>query len=255
MSDSAVLFRQEFRRAMASWPVRLLYVLAPIGLVWFIRPAFEYALASGSTAAAAEQTAVGQICLWGILSLVFLGYTVNDDLTNHVSERLRMTGVGWRPILGTKVLITFVGEVALGVGVYVLCAAVFGIDLSSDPVSRILLVTAFAFTVTMLGWMLVALCPTSSAFTVAVYGAGLLLPASAGGLAPYPLLAGWAQSTGRILPSYWFFRAIDRVADGTSTPADVLSHVGIIVLFGVGYATIGTLAFRPERRLRRGIGA
>lgn len=250
MTGFAVLFRQEVRRALGVWPIRLLYVIIPIGLVWFIRPAFEYALAANSTGPATEQTAVGQICLWGVLSLVFLGYTVNDDITNHVSERLRMTGIGWTAIVGSKLLVTFVGEVVLGVVVYLLAAVVFGIDLLTDPFPRLLLVVAFAFTLTMLGWMLVAVCPTSSAFTVACYAAGLLLPASAGGLAPYPLLAGWAQTTGRIFPSYWFFRAVDQVADGSATFGGVLTNAAVILLFGAGYAVIGLMAFRPERRMK-----
>ena len=251
MTAFGVLFRQEIRRALGVWPIRLLYVTIAIGLVWFIRPAFDYALAASSTGPAAEQTAVGQICLWGVLSLVFLGYTVNDDITNHVSERLRMTGLGWGSILGSKVLVAFVSQVVSAVVVYVLAAVVFGIDLFTDPLPRLLLVVAFSFTLTMLGWMLVAICPTSSAFTVACYGAGLLLPASAGGLAPYSMLAGWAQRTGRVFPSYWFFRAVDHVADGTATLGATMTDVGVILLFGVGYGAAGLLCFRPERRLRR----
>jgi ABC-2 type transport system permease protein len=245
----ATLVRHEVRRATRSWLPRLVFVVIPLWLAWFVRPAFSYALmANGeSTAAASAQALAGQVVMFGSISLIFLGHALFEDRDTHSDDRLRAAGVRRWQLLASKLVVTLAHEVVVATVVLGLGWLVLGADAAGDVGALVALSAAWCLAATAIGLVMVGLSRTAAGFTLVCYGGSLVLVAGAGGLAPYTLLPGWARWLSRAFPSHWFLRGVDDVFVRGLTLGDVVPDVAALVACAVGGMVVGGLLLRLRR--------
>jgi ABC-2 type transport system permease protein len=239
----ATLVRHEIRRATRSWLPRLLFMVIPLWLAWFVKPAFAYALSSAgeSTGPAAAQALAGQVVMFGSISLIFLGHALFEDRDTHSDERLAAAGVRRWELLASKLVVTLGHQVVLTTFVLLLGSLVLGADAPGDLLAWTSLSLAWCLAATGIGLVMVGLSRTAAGFTLGCYGGSLVLVAGAGGLAPYSLLPDWARTIARVFPSYWYLRGMDdvfvrRLAFAEVVP-DVLALVAcsaVALLVGAG---------------------
>jgi ABC-2 type transport system permease protein len=250
---AGVLVAHETRRALRNWPARAIFVVIGVELAWFVRPAFEFAMARQGLGVrpATEQAIAGQVCLFMIANLLFLGYTAFDDQGNGMAARLQMVGV--RPLqrLGSKLVVVLVHELLTAAILYLVAGWWFGVEWTGSVAARLLLVMALAVCITALGFAAVALSRSSAIFNLVCYALALGLTAASGGLAPYDLLPEWAKVIGKALPTWWFLRAIDAVSIDGASLSDVLPNVAVILAFAVGLVVVGAAATGTLRRPNR----
>ncbi len=254
----AVLIGHETRRALRNWPARAVFVAIGLQLAWFVQPAFAFALDHAglpSWRSAPEQAIAGQVCLFMIANLLFLGYTAFDDQHNGMADRLRMSGVRSGQRVGSKLIVVFAHQLLTGALLYLVGGWWFGVRWSGSIAARVLLVVALASCTTALGFALVSLSRSNALYNMVCYAATLGLTAASGGLAPYTLLPEWAMVIGRALPTWWFLRGIDELTLRSGSLTDVLPNVGVIlgsmlVLVAVGVAGQGW-GPRRHRTVRR----
>jgi len=251
-STFGTLVRHEVRRATSSWLPRLLFMVIPLWLAWFVRPAFAYALNSlgESAAPASAQALAGQVVMFGAISLIFLGHAIFEDRDTHSDERLLAAGVRRWELLDSKLVVTLCHEILLTAFVLILGYFVFGADAPGDPAAWISLSIAWCFAVTAIGVVMVGLSRTAAGFTLVCYGGSLVLVAGAGGLAPYSMLPDWARSIARIFPSYWYLRGMDDVFVRQQTFVDVLPDVLALLACTVAGFAVGAVLLRVRSRSR-----
>lgn len=245
----ATLVRHEIRRATRSWLPRLVFLVIPLWLAWFVRPAFSYALLSAGLprGPAAAQALAGQVVMFGSISLIFLGHAIFEDRDTHSDERLIAAGVRRWELLASKLVVTLGHQVVLTTVVLLAGSVVLGADAPGDVAAWVLLSLGWCLAATALGLVMAGLARTAAGFTLLCYGGSLVLVAGAGGLAPYSLLPDWARWLSRLFPSHWYLRGIDDVFVRQMSLADVLP--GVLAL--VGCAITGAVLGASLLRLRR----
>ena len=251
-STFTTLVRHEIRRATSSWLPRLLFMVIPLWLAWFVRPAFAYALTSAgeSSGPAAAQALAGQVVMFGAISLIFLGHAIFEDRDTHSDERLLAAGVERWQLLESKLVVTLAHQVVLAAVVLLLGYVVLGAKAPGDVAAWVALSLAWCLAATAIGVVMVGLSRTAAGFTLVCYGGSLVLVAGAGGLAPYSLLPEWARSIARIFPSYWYLRGMDDVFVRRLTFVDVLPAVLALLACSIAGFAVGAALLHLRRRTR-----
>jgi ABC-2 type transport system permease protein len=242
----ATLVRHEIRRATRSWLPRLLFMVIPLWLAWFVKPAFAYALTTVGESAgpAAAQALAGQVVMFGSISLIFLGHAIFEDRDTHSDDRLVAVGVRRWELLDSKLVVTLGHQVVLTTFVLLLGSLVLGADAPGDVLAWISLSLAWCLAATGIGLVMVGLSRTAAGFTLLCYGGSLVLVAGAGGLAPYSLLPDWARTIARVFPSYWYLRGMDDVFVRRLTFARVVPDVLALVACAAGALVVGAVLLR-----------
>jgi len=240
-SPWTVMVSHEARRALRNWPARAVFVAIGLELAWFVQPAFEFALGHAGLpiSSAPEQAIAGQVCLFMIANLLFLGYTAFDDQGNGMADRLQMVGVRTHQRLGSKLIVVLVHQLVTAALLYLVAGWWFGVTWNGSITARLVLVVVLAACITALGFAFVALSRSNGLFNMVCYAATLGLTAASGGLAPYTLLPEWAMVLGRALPTWWFLRGIDELTLRDGSLVDVLPNVGVIVVATVVLVLVG----------------
>lgn len=243
------LVRHEIRRATRSWMPRLVFMVIPLWLAWFVRPAFAYAQVSDglSTGPAAAQALAGQVVMFGSISLIFLGHAIFEDRDTHSDERLLAAGVRRWELLVSKLVVTLGHQILLTTVVLLAGSVVLGADAPGDVAAWVLLSLGWCLAATAVGVVMVGLSRTAAGFTLLCYGGSLVLVAGAGGLAPYSLLPDWARWLSRLFPSHWYLRGIDDVFVRQLSVADVIPGVLALVACAVAGTAIGAALLRFRR--------
>ena len=253
VSTIGPLTRHELRRALRSWGPRLLFVLIPLWLSWFVKPAFAYALAvtGDPTSAAAWQAVAGMVVMFGAAILLFLGHSVFEDHDTHSDARLHAAGVRRSEVLGSKLSIAGAHELGAAALVLVIGGWVLGAGPVGDVGAFAALSVAWCVVMVALGLTMIGMARSAESFTLMCYAGSLVLVAGAGGLAPYTLLPTWAQTASRVFPSYWYLRGIDDVVVRGASLVDVWPNMVALLAFAAGFAIVGAVAIRL-RPLRTG---
>ncbi len=246
------LTEHEARRALRNWPARAVFLMIGIELAWFVRPAFQFALGRQGlpVVPAIEQAICGQVCLFMIANLLFLGYTAFDDQGNGMADRLEMVGVRRHERLGSKLAVVGTHQLITAAVIHFGAGWWFGVEWNGSILARIVLAGALALCTTALGFAVVAVSRSAAVYNLYCYAAALGFTAASGGLAPYDLLPEWAKVVGRGLPTWWYLRAIDELAIRGAGLGDILPNVGVLLLFTLGLIVAGALVIgvRPVRR-------
>ena len=249
------LTEHEARRALRNWPARAVFLMIGIELAWFVRPAFQFALGRQGlpVVPAIEQAIAGQVCLFMIANLLFLGYTAFDDQGNGMADRLEMVGVRRHERLGSKLAVVGAHQLVTAAVIHFGAGWWFGVQWNGSILARVVLAGALALSITALGYAIVAVSRSAAVYNLFCYAAALGFTAASGGLAPYDLLPEWAKLAGKALPTWWYLRAIDELTVDDAGLADVLPNVAALVLFTVGLVVAGALVtgVRPVRRVTR----
>lgn len=246
------LVEHEARRAARNWPARAVFLMIGIELAWFVRPAFEFALGRQGipVAPAVEQAICGQVSLFMIANLLFLGYTAYDDRGNGMADRLEMVGVRRRERQGSKLAIVFAHQLVTATVIHLGAGWWFGVEWRGSALARMALAVALALCMTLFGYAVVSLSRSAALYNMVCYAAALGFTSASGGLAPYDLLPEWAQVSGRVLPTWWYLRAIDRLAIHDEGFSSVVPNLAVIVGFGAVFLVVGWLASRGPRPRR-----
>jgi ABC-2 type transport system permease protein len=127
-------------------------------------------------------------------------------------------------------------------------ALVFGMRVAGSPLGLVLLTAAVVFAAVSLGLVVASLSGTER--QVGAIGSVCLLVMGliGGGMVPRPFMPDTMKRIGMFTPHGW---ALDGyydllIREGTGV-TDVLPHIAMVLVFGVGFATFGALRFRFER--------
>ena len=131
--------------------------------------------------------------------------------------------------------------------ILVICSALFfGINWGQAPLALLLIILSFAFAITSLGMLIAALvrslAQANSLPTI------IILPMAALGGAMWPLeiTPQWMQSVGHIFPTAWAMDAFNDVVTRGLGLTDVLLEIGILLLYGILFLSIGVWRFTYE---------
>ena len=248
----AALIAHEFRRARRSAWNRLLYSAIAVGVTLFVTRAFDFAylLSARPEANGSEQAIPGQAVMWGLIMLVFLGYSTFDEYAHRTWARLEVSGAAPREIIGSKLIVTAVSQTLHVVALYAIGIVAFGLKVRGSWSALGLLILLIAAVTTSFGVLGIALMRTEAAFTVWCWIGALGMTALGGGLAPYDFLPGWARAVSPVAPTYWIFRTSQELLLDGATAADVAWRLAVIAAFAMGFAAAGAIAFDPHRSLR-----
>jgi ABC-2 type transport system permease protein len=122
----------------------------------------------------------------------------------------------------------------------------FGVNWGQAPVALLLIILSFAFAITSLGMLVAAL--VRSLAQANGLPTLIILPMAALGGAMWPLevTPQWMQSLGHIFPTAWAMDAFNDVVTRGLGIAGILPEVGILILYGILFLSIGIWQFKYE---------
>jgi ABC-2 type transport system permease protein len=245
---SWVIVRQDARLLRSDPAFTLIFLIMPIIVMAFMKPAFRAALvfAGARGANGAEQAVPGTAVMFGFFLVGNVGFGVFREHGWNTWERLRASWA--RPadiMLGKAVvpLATMAGQLAVLFG---LGGLAFGLHVRGSYVGLSLVAAALAICLVALGFTFLAVCRTAMQLNAAANLGTLVYAGLGGALTPISSLPAWARAIAPATPSYWAMRGFRSVILRPGGVGTVLLPTLVLLAFGAGFAALAVLRFRFE---------
>lgn len=202
----------DFRYLLLDPVIIITVVMMPLVVSLFISPVFELALQDQGfeTATGAEQAIPGVAVMFSFFLVTFTGYAVFREHGWNTWDRLRSLGIPKWVLLAGKGVPSLGGLLLQQAVVFLVGAAMFGVDVFGNVGALFLLAVCFGLALIGLALLLVTLLRSVQQMGAIGNLLSILLGGLGGALAPVELLPGPVQAISRFTPSYW---AVDGYRD------------------------------------------
>ncbi len=237
----AVLVRHEARRAVKSVLPRVVFLVMPLGLIAFLVRTFRisFLIFGVRGANGSEQAVPGMAVMFGIVILVYFGYTAFDDFGFGMWNRLRVAGVRSSESLAAKATVMLGHEVVHLALVFVAGVVLFHLRVAGSMVGLAAVMIATAVTFVSYAFMAFALSRSNALYNAFCYVGALVLTALGGGLVPFDVLPGWAKAIAPAAPTYWTISACRRIILEGAGLGTALRASAALLGFAVLFLLIG----------------
>ena len=244
------LVRHEIRRVRQTAVPRLIFLVLPFVFIACAQHGFDliFSLRGRPQANGAEQVVPGMATLFGLVNLIFFGYTAFGEWGNGTWHRLQTYGATPRRILSAKALVCFLYELLVLLVIVGLGGWIFELRVAGSTLALLCSLVVLAAVISAFGWFVYTLSPSNAIFNVVAYAGSLLLTALAGGLTLNEFLPTWATSIQRFTPIYWPLRALKRVIDEPIGLEALQTEFGLSATLVAFFVTISlTIALNRRR--------
>ena len=165
---------------------------------------------------------------------------------NNTLERLVVLGATRLDILGGKFLGSSARAMVQAALLWTAGVGIFGMNIGRAPAAVLLVTAVFVLTSAAFGVLLASLARTPAAAHSSAVLVSLVAAPLGGCWWPLFLAPPWLQTVARITPHAWANDALLRSLIYGATIPEVLGEVAVIALFGIAFAAVALVRFRPE---------
>lgn len=199
-----------------------------------------------ATPSGASQTVPGMAILFAFLTTQLVAMLFYREHAWGTWDRLRVSQASTFDIVVGKVVPLYALQLAQSGVVFAFGTVLLGYRITGTIGALVVVLIVFTFALTSFGVMLVSLFRTMDAVMVLGSLGGMILAGLGGALAPTASMPAWVQPLAYASPAYWALEALRSITlDGAGVP-DVATQVLVLAGFGVGFATVAALRFRPS---------
>ncbi|MFP4343882.1 MAG: ABC transporter permease [Anaerolineales bacterium] len=192
---------------------------------------------------AAEQASAGQIVTWVQITLLGAAEVLVSERLGGTLRRLLVAPAGRATVLGGKLLARLVLGLVQMTVLFLSGAFLFGVNWGQDPLAVAAVSVAFALATVGLGMLVATFVRTRGQASSVVVGLSMALAALGGAWYPLEVTPPLYRQLVQILPSTWAMRAYTDVLVRNASLADILPHVGVLLLFALVFTLLGVLRF------------
>ncbi|WP_307831089.1 ABC transporter permease [Nucisporomicrobium flavum] len=247
-SRSFVIAGSGIRLLLADPAPFILTILMPLLLTAFLSPASkaQLSLSGHANASGAQQLIPGLGVLFTLLGTSLVGTLFFREHAWGTWERLRSSSASTLDIVIGKVAPLYVVQLGQMAVLFVAGVLVFGYRPNGSILALVVVLAVFVAMVAAFGVMLVALFATMDQALVVGNLGGMLMGGIGGALAPTSTLPGWLQAVAHISPAYWAIAALQKITLDHGNLGDVAGSLLVMALFGLSFALVAGLRFRPS---------
>jgi ABC-2 type transport system permease protein len=225
------------------------YVLMPLLVMGFLKPALRLAtLAEDPAANGAEQAVPGVTVMFAFFLVSLVGIMIYREHGWHTWDRLRASSASTAEIMLGKVVAPLAVFAAVLTCLLAGGGVLFDLRVKGSYIGLVLVAAALAVCLVSLGLALVAICRTAAQF-VSIANLGAIVSAGLGGaVVPHALLPGWVRALSPISPSYWAMAGFHGVIVKGWGWIDTLRPAAVLVGEAAVFAAVAVAHFRTDER-------
>ena len=243
-----VIARQDFRILRSDPVFTLVFILMPLVVMAFLKPAFEASLVAAGIVHAngAEQAVPGTAIMFTFLMVGNMGIGIFLEHGWNTWERLRASWLSPAEIMTGKAIVPFIVIATQLAVLFGLGGFLFQLHIAGSIPLLIWIAVCWELCLLGLGFLMVGICRTVNELNAIANVGGLVLAGLGGAIAPFAVLPTWARALGYGTPSYWGMLGFQDVILGRGSASQIWTASAVLLAFAATSFAIGASRFNVD---------